>query len=159
VDGINNYIAQHRLFRYAANFENSWDWTLQSKKITADPLLTVMSTHNFYYPTRLGYTPKRLAMWQILTVLKMWHHLVILLWWLLYIFRLAARKKNSYSFIAVCYFNVYCCYLLGIFIYMTYFAACWEIYLKIRPTNFSIQRFNLLFECAITYIRRGFIFT
>jgi hypothetical protein len=23
VDGINNYIAQHRLFRYAANFENS----------------------------------------------------------------------------------------------------------------------------------------
>ena len=42
---------------------------------------------------------------------------------MLYIFRLSARRRNSYSFLAVCYFNVYCCYLLGLMIYSIYYAA------------------------------------
>jgi hypothetical protein len=155
---LNNYVAQHRLFKYSYNYNNVFDWNLVNTKTKIDPLLNLMSNHNFFYPVRVGYIPKRLAMWQLLMILKMWHHLVILLWWALYIYRLGARKKNSYSIIAVCYFNVYCCYILGILIYLVYFGVCWEIYMKIRPTNFSIHRFNLLFELAINYITRGLIY-
>jgi hypothetical protein len=40
------------------------------------------------YPTRVGFLPKRFSLWQFLTFLKIWHHLVILLWFILYLFRL-----------------------------------------------------------------------
>lgn len=77
---------------------------------------------------------------------------------MLYLFRLSARKRNSYSFLSVCYFNVYCCYLLGLLIYSIYYAAAWEVYMRVRPTNFSIHRYNVLFESALQYIVRGFAY-
>lgn len=77
---------------------------------------------------------------------------------MLYLFRLGARRRNSYSFLAVCYFNVYCCYLLGLMIYSIYYAAAWEVYLRVRPTNFSLHRYNVLFESSLQYIVRGFLY-
>ena len=77
---------------------------------------------------------------------------------MLYLFRLSARRRNSYSFLSVCYFNVYCCYLLGLLIYSIYYAASWEVYMRVRPTNFSIRRYSVLFEAAVQYIVRGFFF-
>lgn len=75
---------------------------------------------------------------------------------MLYLFRLAARRRTSYAFLAVCYFNVYCCYLLGLMIYCIYYAAAWEIYLRVRPMNFTLHRHAMLVEAAWRYIWRGF---
>lgn len=98
---------------------------------------------NYFYPRRLGFIPKRIAMWQLLILLKMWHHLIILLWWCLFIYRSLARRKTSYSMLAVCYFNVYCCYLLGLMIYIIYYAVYLEMWFKFRPGNFTFHRFTL----------------
>lgn len=68
---LNNYTSQHRLFKYNYNYNNCFDWPLEDDDIKADPLLNLMEQHNFFYPTRIGYVPKRLAMWQILMILKM----------------------------------------------------------------------------------------
>jgi hypothetical protein len=116
-----------------------------------------LSAHTVFYPTRVGFVPKRMAMWQLLTVLKMWHHLVILLWWALYVARLAARRRNSYSFAAVCYFNIYCCYILGLLIYALYYAVLWETYLRVRPANFSLHRHIVLAESALDHIWGGLL--
>lgn len=43
-------------------------------------------------------------------------------------------------------------------IYSIYYAAAWEVYLRVRPTNFSVHRYNALFESALQYIVRGFFY-
>jgi hypothetical protein len=154
---LNTYMMTHRVVRHSYNYHTGYSWTLPYGKLGVDPLLDIMRKHSMFYPVRVGFVPKRLAMWQLLTVLKMWHHLIILLWWMLYLFRLGARKRNSYSFLSVCYFNVYCCYLLGLLIYCIYYAAAWEVYMRVRPTNFSLHRYNVLFESSLQYIVRGFL--
>jgi hypothetical protein len=55
----------------------------------------------------------------------------------------------------VCYFNIYCCYLLGLLIYSIYYAALWELCMRVRPTNFSCHRHILLIERALAYLWRG----
>jgi hypothetical protein len=47
--------------------------------------------------------------------------------------------------------------LLGLMIYCIYYAAAWEVYLRVRPTNFSMRRYGLLLESSFQYIVRGFL--
>jgi hypothetical protein len=150
-----NYVAVQRLVRQSFEFQVGGALPRLRGRAAYDPALSVLAQHSWFYPTRVGFVPKRMAMWQLLTVLKMWHHLVILLWWILYITRLAARRRNAYAFAAVCYFNIYCCYLLGLLVYSLYYAALWEIYMRVRPTNFSWHRHILLVERALAYLGRG----
>jgi hypothetical protein len=150
------HLLNSRLVRYSYNLENNFDWNLRAGLVKVDPLLNMMYKYERIYPTRIGFIPKRLAMWQLLMILKMWHHLFILLWWVLYLYKLSARRKTSYPIVAVCYFNIYCCYILGLLVYSVYYAVTWETYLKIRLTNFSIHRAHILFENAYMYIWRGF---
>ena len=48
-------------------------------------------------------------------------------------------------------------YSLGLLIYSIYYAAAWEVYLRVRPTNFSLHRYNVLLESSMQYIVRGFL--
>jgi hypothetical protein len=109
----------------------------------------------YFYPRRVGFIPKRLAMWQLLLFLKMWHHLIILIWWSLYIYRTVARKSNSYGFLGSCEFNIYCCYIMALMVYFVYFAVFWESFFRLRPGVFNIHRFSLLVMDSIKYIWRG----
>lgn len=45
---------------------------LQPHSATGQPFLA--------YPRRTGFVPKRISMWHLLVVLKMWHHLILVLW-------------------------------------------------------------------------------
>jgi hypothetical protein len=71
-----------------------------------------------YYPRKLGYLTKRIAMWTLFLFLKIWHHLMLFIWWFLYLIRLFSKKKNSYQFLSICHFNVYCCFLIVLIIYI-----------------------------------------
>ena len=113
----------------------------------------------YYYPRRMGYIPKRLGMWQFLMFLKMFHHLVILLWWVLLTYRCYERRDSSFSFLASCQFNVYCCFLLTFMIYFIYYALYWETFFKLRPGVFSIRRFGLMFIDCLQYLKRGFLWS
>lgn len=97
----------------------------------------------YYYPRRLGFIPKRWCMWQLLTFLKMFHHMIILLWWILFIYRKMSRRQTSYNFLSSCHFNVYCCFLMTLMIYFIYYALYWEMILKLRPGVFTPHRFSL----------------
>lgn len=151
----NNFLNKHYLTCYSGNYNNYIDWTLSTSKLFIDPLLALQQSCGFFYPRRIGYAPKRIAMWQLLFILKMWHHLFILVWWLLFLFRLTSRRRTTYNFVAVCYFNIYCCYILGLLFYILYFAFFWELYLKLRPTNFNWHRLLLFIDRALIYICRG----
>lgn len=73
---------------------------------------------NIYYHRRVGFSTKRISIWTFLFFLKIWHHLMLFIWWFIYLMRLFFRKKNSYQLTAVCLFNVYCCFLIIFFIYI-----------------------------------------
>lgn len=68
---LNTYMMTHRVVRHDHNYHSGYSWTLAYWKRGIDPLLDVMSKHSMFYPVRVGFVPKRLAMWQLLTVLKM----------------------------------------------------------------------------------------
>jgi hypothetical protein len=74
--------------------------------------------NNFYYHKRICSPTKRIAMWTFLFFLKIWHHLMLFIWWFIYLIRLFSRKKNSYQLTSICLFNVYCCFLIIFFIYI-----------------------------------------
>ncbi len=104
-----------------------------------------------FYPRRTGYVPKRLGIWQFLVILKMWHHLIILLWWALYLFKLNTKKKTSYTLLSVCYFNLYCCLILALVIYALYMFNTWSVLFKFRPGVFNIHRWLLWTYYGIMY--------
>jgi hypothetical protein len=118
-----------------------------------------LQNSGYYYPRRIGFLPKRLAMWQFLTFLKIFHHLVIMIWWLLFIYRNMARKQTSYNFLGSCYFNVYCCYLMGLMIYFIYFALFWETAFKLKPELLSFYRFYHRSMSCWRHIFRGIIWS
>jgi hypothetical protein len=91
---------------------------------------------NQFLPRRLGFLPKRLAMWTFFVMLKIWHHLMLFIWWFLYWIKLVSLKKSSYSFINLGFFNLYCCFLLGWVIFIVQNFQTFELYLKMRPTHF-----------------------
>lgn len=49
-------------------------------------------------------------------------------------------RRGSFSLLAVCQFNVYCCYLLGLLIYMLSYFILFELVLRFRPGVFSVER-------------------
>lgn len=119
------------------NFENDYN------------SLTNNYLNNNFYPRRTGYIPKRLAMWQLLMILKMWHHLIILMWWVLYIYKLNFQKRTSYTIVSVCYFNIYCCFILALLVYSLYMTTFWELFIKFKPNNFSLRRLILWHDSAL----------
>jgi hypothetical protein len=71
-----------------------------------------------FYPRKIGFLTKRIAMWTFFLFLKIWHHLMLYIWWFFYLIRLISRKKNSYQFLSICHFNIYCCFLIALSIYI-----------------------------------------
>lgn len=112
---------------------------------------------SYFYPRRIGYIPKRRAIWELLVFLKMWHQLVILVWWLIYIFRLNMCKGGSYSLLSVCFFNVYCCYILSLIIYSLNFFIIFELILKYRFNVFSIIKLNIFGLNSVEYLLNGIL--
>lgn len=113
---------------------------------------TIVRGKSYFYPRRVGFIPKRLAIWEFLVFLKMWHQLIIFLWWLLYIFRIKARKGGSYTILAICHFNIYCCYLFGLLIYLLSYFVLFELVLRLRPNVFSINRLLLFCKKGVVYL-------
>jgi len=59
---LNTYMLTHRVLRHAHNYHSGYSWTLPYEKLEVDPLLNIMAKHSMFYPVRLGFVPKRLAM-------------------------------------------------------------------------------------------------
>ncbi len=87
------------------------------------------------HPRRYGFMPKKISMWYFLIYLKIWHHLILFIWWFLLLIRLHGRKKTSFSFLSSCYFNVYCCFLIGLLVYIYQYLKYWETIFKFRPAR------------------------
>ena len=114
----------------------------------------IISGKNYFYTSRVGFIPKRLAIWELLFFLKIWHQLIILVWWILYIFKLKSASIGSYQLLSICYFNIYCCYLLGLIIYSLSYFVTFELVLRFRPNVFSILRLIILIKKSMLYIYR-----
>lgn len=102
-----------------------------------------------YYPRRLGFQPKKLAMWTFFFFLKMWHHLMLFIWWFLYLIRLYSRKKNSYTLLSICHFNVYCCFLISLTIFIFGYFPWLEIFFRLFKKKYTMHS-------SIRYIVRIF---
>lgn len=109
--------------------------------------------HNFKYsslhlpyPRRTGFIPKRFTMWQILVFLKIWHHLLMLIWWNLMVFRLRVRQQNSYNWLYACGFNTYCCFLIAVAIYTINLVPTFETFWRFRKYTLNIHKLLLLIE-------------
>jgi hypothetical protein len=99
---------------------------------------SILSSDDFvgldFYPCRAGYKPKRYSAWQFLTLLKIWHTLMLLIWWVLFIFKLKTFKKASFALIHAGYFNVFCCFIMSYFVYYILtlpYLECW-LRMKVR---------------------------
>lgn len=100
-----------------------------------------------FYPRKVGFYPKKLAMWYFLVVLKIWHHIMLFIWWFFYLLRLNTKKKSSYSLLSVCYFNVYCCFLICVLIYCFNLLPIWENFFRIKPyIRPKLQNWNIINE-------------
>lgn len=111
----------------------------------------VLGGQSYFYPRRVGFIPKRLAIWEFLVILKMWHQLIILIWWLLYLFRIKSFKIGSYQLLSVCQFNIYCCYIFGLLIYILCYFILYEIAFRHRPNIFSIIRIMIFCKKSVEY--------
>lgn len=112
-----------------------------------------MNHGSLFYPRRIGFLPKRIAFWEFLVFLKIWHQLVILVWWLLYIFKLSTTKFSSYQILSVCGFNIYCCYILSLLIYIINYFVILENLWRFRPDVLSINRFLLFINLSMNNIK------
>jgi hypothetical protein len=100
-----------------------------------------------FYPRKIGFYPKKIAMWYFLVVLKIWHHIMLFIWWFFYLLRLNTKKKSSYSLLSICYFNVYCCFLICILVYCFNLLPIWENFFRIKPYIRSrLQNWNIINE-------------
>jgi hypothetical protein len=96
-------------------------------------------------------------MWEFLTFLKIWHQLLILLWWVLYIFRLNSRKTGSYPVLSAAYFSIYCCFIIAVTIYLINWMTVFEALLRFRPGVFSLVRARIMVEAAFDYFWSGLL--
>ena len=87
---------------------------------------------NVFYPRRLGFLTKKITMWYFLFILKIWHHLMLFYWWFLYLLKIYTQKKSSYVWLSASYFNVYCCFLLAILVYIYQYLPYLELYVKFK---------------------------
>lgn len=106
----------------------------------------------FFYPRRVGFLPKRIAMWYFLVIIKMWHHFMLFIWWFFYLLRLYNRRKSSYTMLSACYFNLYCCYIIGFLVYLYHVLPFLSTMMRYRPYIQSIFHWYVIFFEAINYI-------
>ncbi len=101
----------------------------------------------FFYPRRIGFLPKRIAMWFFLVIIKMWHHFMLFIWWFFYLLRLVNRRKSSYPLLSTCYFNLYCCYIIGFLVYLYHVLPFLALLFRFRPSIQPLDHwFGVFFE-------------
>lgn len=111
-----------------------------------------------FYPRKIGFYPKKIAMWYFLIVLKIWHHIMLFIWWFFYILRLITKKKSSYSLLSICYFNVYCCFLICLIIYLFQYLPVLEGFFRIKPyVRLKLQNYSIFYN-GIDYFLHLFTF-
>jgi len=106
----------------------------------------------FFYPRRVGFLPKRIAMWYFLVIIKMWHHFMLFIWWFFYLLRLYNRRKSSYTMLSACYFNLYCCYIIGFLVYLYHVLPFLSTFMRYRPYIQSIFHWYAIFFEAINFV-------
>ena len=106
----------------------------------------------FFYPRRVGFLPKRIAMWYFLVIIKMWHHFMLFIWWFFYLLRLYNRRKSSYTMLSACYFNLYCCYIIGFLVYLYHVLPFLAMMLRYRPYIQSVFHWYAVFFEGMKYI-------
>lgn len=111
----------------------------------------LLDVHKFL-PRRLGFVPKKIAMWYFFIILKMWHHLMLFIWWFFFLQKLIVFKKTSYSFFFKCYFNVYCCFILGWVVYLFQLFPTFELFLKNRPKHITWIYFKTIYVHISSYL-------
>lgn len=126
-----------------------FDLNSVSEVTTIEPLYfsifkksTTNLTNYKYYPRRIGSHYKRIAIWTILLFLKLWHHIMLLVWWFFYLMKLTSRRKNSYSYLSICYFNLYCCFLISLLVYLFNYLTFYEKFFKIIKHKPIMRTFN-----------------
>ena len=106
----------------------------------------------FFYPRKIGFLPKRVAMWFFLVIIKIWHHFMLFIWWFFYLLRLINRRKSSYTLLSTCYFNLYCCYIIGFLVYLYHVLPFLAMMLRYRPAiQSSFHWYSTIFN-ALYYI-------
>jgi hypothetical protein len=108
-----------------------------------------------YYPRKIGFSTKKLAMWTFFFFLKIWHHLMLFIWWFFYLIRLTSRKKNSYSWLSICHFNVYCCFVISLIIFIFSYFPWYEMFFKVNRHKHSMISIAKIFgrlNWSIEYI-------
>lgn len=105
------------------------------------------SNNTILYPRRVGFATKKLGMWTLFVVLKMWHHIIMFYWWFLFLLRLYGMKKNAYSILSTCWFNVYCCFIIGLLVYLFSMFPFYENFLRLKP--FKIR--SILFRKSVYF--------
>ena len=106
---------------------------------------------NKFLPRRIGFLPKRLAMWSFFVLLKIWHHLMLFIWWFVLLLKLITLKKTSYNFINLGFFNLYCCFLISWTIYLIQLFPTLERYLGIKPFQFTYLTRQAYFHSILQY--------
>lgn len=139
LNNINNFI----------NFENSLFYIYNTDLLY---YFNLFSHYSLFYSRRSGFIPKRLTFWEFLTYLKIWHQLVILLWFLLYFCKLKNTLTGSYQFIAVCSFNIYCCYLISFFLILVNYFTLFELFIHIKCDIWFLNRLFIFFTQWLNYI-------
>jgi hypothetical protein len=116
-----------------------------------------LSTLHIPYPRRTGYIPKRFSVWQLASFLKIWHHLLIVFWWNLMIYRLRSRQQTSYNWLYACNFNVYCCFLLALLIYIINIVPYLEVFSKYKKFVLNSHKFIVLCDKIIEFYEDNLI--
>lgn len=111
--------------------------------------------NKFFYPRRVGFATKKLAMWTLFIILKMFHHTILFYWWFIFLFRLYSAKKNAYSILSTCWFNVYCCFIIGLLIYIFSFFPFYENFLRLKTLKIR----PLLYRREIYYESLSYIYS
>lgn len=105
----------------------------------------------FFYPRKVGFLPKRIAMWFFLVIIKIWHHFMLFIWWFFYLLRLINRKKSSYSLLSTCYFNLYCCYIIGFLVYLYHVLPFLSLLFRFRPSIQPLSHWYWVFTEIHSY--------
>lgn len=108
-----------------------------------------------YFPRKIGYQPKRLAMWTFFFFLKIWHHLMLFIWWFIYLIRLYGKKKNSYSWLSICHFNIYCCFIISFLIFIFSYFPWFEMFFRFfkkKHTMLSIIKYVARIQWGFDYL-------
>lgn len=141
------YPRHFKLKNDSLNFMDAFYYSSRYKIIAAN----IASDSGIFYPRRVGFMPKRIAMWFFLVVLKIWHHFILFIWWFFYLLRLVNRKKGSYTALSLCYFNLYCCFIIGLLVYLYHVLPFLSTFLKYRPAIQSSIFKNILLWEGLSY--------